>query len=286
MFIETLVPVSSDPAVDLFVAQTDSSVERPLLVIHGGPDWDHTYLREPVAELAAHRRIILPDLRGCGRSTRGLADDEYTPAAAITDLVRLLDALEIERADILGFSYGGLIAQRLVLAIPERVRRLVVASSSVLPVPPDAFDGWQERTERMTAEAEVWSDPALSGPEQTRAAALASAPANVWRPDALPGYLDVLKGIYFSAEWMRPWQAGTLPSPRHPNTPQRLADAGIPMLLLHGRQDMTFPADLVEPTVKLIPTARASVIEEAGHMAHIDQPRAWLAALEDFLSEE
>ncbi|MFI8179572.1 alpha/beta hydrolase [Actinacidiphila glaucinigra] len=286
MFIETLVPVSSDPAVDLFVVQSDGSVERPLLVIHGGPDWDHTYLREPVAELADHRRIILPDLRGCGRSTRGLADDEYTPAATITDLVRLLDTLEIERADILGFSYGGLIAQRLVLAVPERVRRLVVASSSVLPVPPDAFDGWHERTERMTAEAEVWSDPSLSGPELTRAAALASAPANVWRPDALPGYLDVLKGIYFSAEWMRPWQAGTLPSPRHPDTPQRLADVGIPMLLLHGRQDMTFPADLVEPTVKLIPTARASVLEEAGHMAHIDQPRAWLAALEDFLSEE
>ncbi|MFF3565917.1 alpha/beta fold hydrolase [Streptomyces sp. NPDC002574] len=286
MFIETVVPVSSDPAVDLFVAQTDGSVERPLLVIHGGPDWDHTYLREPVAELAGHRRIVLPDLRGCGRSTRGLADDEYTPAAATTDLVRLLDALEIGQADVLGFSYGGLIAQRLVLAAPERVRRLVVASSSVLPVPPGAFDGWRERTERLTAEADVWSDPSLSGPELTRAAALAAAPANVWRPDALPGYLDVLRGIRFSAEWMRPWQAGTLPGPREPDAPQRLADTGIPVLLLHGRQDMTFPADLVEATVELIPTARASVIEDAGHMAHIDRPRAWLEALDDFLSED
>ncbi|MGY5050405.1 alpha/beta fold hydrolase [Streptomyces sp. 900105755] len=113
---------------------------------------DHTYLREPVVELADHCRIILPDLRGCGRSTRGLADNGYTPAAATIDLIYLLDALEIEQADILGFSYGGLIAQRLVLAAPKRVRRLVVASSSVLPVPPDAFDGWHERTERMTAE--------------------------------------------------------------------------------------------------------------------------------------
>ncbi|MDX3076100.1 alpha/beta hydrolase [Streptomyces sp. MI02-7b] len=286
MFIETLVPVSSDPAVDLFVAQTGGSAERPLLVVHGGPDWDHTYLREPVAELADHRRIILPDLRGCGRSTRGLADDAYTPAAAAGDLVRLLDAWEIGRADVLGFSYGGLIAQRLALAAPERVRRLVIASSSVLPVPPDAFEGWQERTERMTAEAGVWSDPSLSGPELTRAAALAAAPANVWRPEALPGCLDVLRGIRFSAEWMRPWQAGTLPSARHPDAAQRLADTGIPVLLLHGRQDMTFPADLVETTVELIPTARAAVIEEAGHMTHIDQPRAWLKALDDFLSED
>ncbi|MFB9723127.1 alpha/beta fold hydrolase [Planobispora longispora] len=42
--------------------------------------------------------------------------------------------------------------------------------------------------------------------------------------------------------------------------------------------------DLVEDTVKLIPSARAVVIEEAGHMAHIDQPRIWLDAIADFLS--
>ncbi|MEU6344564.1 alpha/beta hydrolase [Streptomyces sp. NPDC046977] len=285
MFAESLVPVSDDPVVELFVAQSGYCAERPLLVIHGGPDWDHSYLREPLARLAGHRRIVLPDLRGCGRSTRGLADGAYTPGAATTDLVRLLDALGIERADVLGFSYGGLIAQRLALAAPERVRRLVVASSSVLPVPEDAFDGWHERTERMAAEAGVWADPSLSGAGLTRAAALAAAPANVWRPDALPGYLDVLAGVRFSGEWMRPWQAGTLPGPRLPDAPRRLADSGIPLLLLHGRQDMTFPVGLVEPTLELIPGARASVVEEAGHMAHIDQPRAWLEALEAFLSD-
>ncbi|MGW3246662.1 alpha/beta fold hydrolase [Streptomyces sp. NPDC001070] len=284
MFLESLVPVSDDPAVELFVARTARTSGQPLLVIHGGPDWDHTYLRQPLARLAGHRRVVLPDLRGCGRSTRGLADGQYTPDAATADLVRLLDVLGIERTDVLGFSYGGLIAQRLALTAPGRVRRLVVASSSVLPVPPDAFDGWREREERMAAEATVWSDPSLSGAALTRAAALASAPANVWRGDALPGYLDILRGVRFTAEWLRPWEAGTLPSPRRPDDPERLAALGIPVLLLHGRQDMTFPVGLVEPTLRLIPAARAAVIEEAGHMAHIDQPRAWLEALEDFLS--
>ncbi|MGY5045432.1 alpha/beta hydrolase, partial [Streptomyces sp. 900105755] len=151
---------------------------------------------------------------------------------------------------------------------------------------PDQVGTGTPLPETQPAEADVWSDSSLSGSELTRASALASAPANVWRPGALPGYLDVLKGVRFSAEWMRPWQTGTLPSARHPDAPQRLAEAGIPMLLLHGRQDMTFPAALVEPTVKLIPTARASVIEEAGHMTHIDQPGAWLKALENFLSED
>jgi pimeloyl-ACP methyl ester carboxylesterase len=47
---------------------------------------------------------------------------------------------------------------------------------------------------------------------------------------------------------------------------------------------MTFPARLAEDTAGLIPSARATVIEEAGHMTHVDQPRAWLDALTDFLS--
>ena len=106
----------------------------------------------------------------------------------------------VRPADVLGFSYGGLIAQRLALAAPRRIRRLVIASSSILPVPPGAFDGWPERTRRRAAAAAVWSDPAWSdpsrsGPELTRAAAVASAPADVWRPQARPGYLDRLAGV-------------------------------------------------------------------------------------------
>lgn len=79
MFVEDVVAVSADPLVELFVAATPGPVDRTLLVIHGGPDWDHSYLREPLNELAGSHRVVLPDLRGCGRSTRGLADEFYTP---------------------------------------------------------------------------------------------------------------------------------------------------------------------------------------------------------------
>ena len=287
MFSQRIVAVSTEPAVELFVAQTPGPAERTLLVIHGGPDWDHTYLREPLAQLAGHRRVILTDLRGCGRSTRGLADDQYTPAAATGDLTVLLDALDTDDTgpvDVLGFSYGGLIAQRLALAAPERVRRLVVASSSILPVPPGAYDGWHERNRRLAAEAAVWSNSSLSGPELTRAAAFAAAEANVWRPEVLPDYLDRLASVRFTAEWIRPWRAGTLPPARPEDAARRLAALGLPLLLLHGRQDMIFPALLAEEAEKLIPSARAAVLDEAGHMAHIDQPTAWLDALTDFLS--
>ena len=167
MLTESLVAVSADPRVELLVAQSPGPVSRALLVIHGGPDWDHTYLREPLSELGGQHRLVLPDLRGCGRSTRGLPSGCYTPDAAVGDLLALLDRLGLADVDLLGFSYGGLLAQRLAVTAPARVRRLIIASSSLGPVPAGAFAGWAERDRRVAAEAAVWAGSGLSGPALT-----------------------------------------------------------------------------------------------------------------------
>lgn len=263
-----MIPVSGE--MSLFVAQT--SGHRTLLVIHGGPDWDHSYLRSPVDRLAM--RVVLPDLRGCGRSSKAA---EYTPDLAVGDLLGLLDALEVEQADVLGFSYGGMLGQRLTLAAPDRVRSLIVASSSILPVLTNAFEGWTERDALRAAESAVW-ESSLEGPELTRTAAFAGAPANVWH--ALPTYLRLLHEVRFSAEWIGPWRAGALPRARPDNALERLGALDIPILLLHGRYDMIFPAWLADE----VPFAHKVILDDAGHMAHVDQPRAWLAAVEEFLS--
>jgi pimeloyl-ACP methyl ester carboxylesterase len=270
--------------VTLFTAVSPGPADRALLVIHGGPDWDHTYLREPLSGLAGDFRLVLPDLRGCGRSTTGLADGQYTPDAVVGDLLALLDHLGIARAAVLGFSYGGLIAQRLLVAAPERVTRLIVASSSVWPVPADAFADWPERADRVAAEAAVWADSTLSGPALTRAAAVARAPADVWRPEALPGYLRRLSMVHFTAEWLRPHRAGTLPSPQLADPVTELSAAGRPVLLLHGEHDMTVPAFLAGQAASRIPRASAVVLADAGHMAHVDDPHGWLSALRRFLA--
>ena len=285
MLVERTVRVSDDPVVELFVAERDQNAgDRPLLILHGGPDWDHSYLREPLLQLGAGWRPVFVDLRGCGRSTKGLAHIDYTPVAATADLVALLDVLELDQVDVLGFSYGGLLAQRLAVTAPERIRRLIIASSSVLPVPPDAFRGWTERDARLAAQpARVEEDSQTCTAAATRADAVASAPANVWRAAALLGYLRRLQDVRFSAEWSKAWLAGPLPPARPDQGVERLRALGKPILLLHGRQDMTFPVALVEPTLALLPSARAAILEEAGHMAHIDQPAAWLAALQTFL---
>ncbi|MEV0236373.1 alpha/beta hydrolase [Nonomuraea sp. NPDC050786] len=255
----------------LYVREFDGSAERTLLVIHGGPDWDHSYLLEPLRELAGERRLLFPDLRGCGRSP---AVDPLTPDAMVADLVELIGSSPV---DVLGFSYGGLIAQRLAIQAPHLVRRLIVASSSVLPVPADAFDGWEEYERRTAAHPSLWDNSVLDGAELVRAEAFRTAPLNVWREQSLAEYHRRLERVVFTGTYLKAWREGRFPSARCPDAVERLS--GIPLFLLHGRYDMTFPASLVS----LTPCTDAVVLDEAGHMAHIDQPEAWLAAVSRFL---
>ena len=280
---ESLVRVAREPRVELFVAQSPGPADRALLVIHGGPDWDHTYLRAPLAELAGHCRLIFADLRGCGRSTRGLDPARYTPDAAVADLLALLDALGLPRADVLGFSYGGLLAQRLALSAPDRVRRLIIASSSIPPVPPDAYDDWPEAAALRERGPAPWAQAPEPSADLVRADAIAAAATHVWRPEARPDYLRRIEHVRFTAEWARPFLAGTLPPARPEAALDRLAALGLPVLLLHGRRDLTFPAKLAGQAAAALPGARAVVLPDAGHMAHIDQPAAWLAAISAFL---
>jgi pimeloyl-ACP methyl ester carboxylesterase len=281
--IERHVRVSDDPVVELFVGQTMGDPDSSLLVIHGGPDWDQTYLREPLVHLGGDRRVVFVDLRGCGRSTRGLPEGSYTPANAVQDLLALIEAHAPQPVDVLGFSYGGLLAQRLLVTAPAQVRRTIIASSSILPVDEQAFAGWAERDERRAVQQPETGDDGRWTAERTRLDAVTSAAADVWRRELLPAYLDRLSQVHFSADWAAAWRAGRLPPARPDRVVERLAALGKPILLLHGRQDMTFPVALVEPTTELIPTATSVVLDDAGHMAHVDQPEAWLAAVRAFL---
>lgn len=103
---------------------TERGSGPPLLLVHGLMVTGEMF--EPVLEhFAARRRVIVPDLRGHGRS-RGLPPP-YHAAQLAADLARLLDHLGIDSTAVLGYSQGGAIAQQLVLDHPGRCERLVLA---------------------------------------------------------------------------------------------------------------------------------------------------------------
>jgi pimeloyl-ACP methyl ester carboxylesterase len=114
---------SARPASDLLYF-TERGSGPPLLLVHGLMITGEMF--EPVIEhFAARHHVIVPDLRGHGRSRE--LPPPYSVARLASDLPHLLDHLGVASADILGYSQGGAVAQQLVLDYPARCNRLVLA---------------------------------------------------------------------------------------------------------------------------------------------------------------
>ncbi|MFO0565244.1 MAG: alpha/beta fold hydrolase [Polyangiaceae bacterium] len=110
---------------DTDIAWAESGSGSPLLLLHGLGDCHRTW-RRVVPALAEHHRVITPDLPGHGLS--GRPDAPYTLEWYASTLRAFLDALELERVDLAGHSYGGGVAQWMLLERPERYRRLVLVA--------------------------------------------------------------------------------------------------------------------------------------------------------------
>jgi pimeloyl-ACP methyl ester carboxylesterase len=118
---------------------TESGSGPPLLLVHGLMVTGEMF--DPVIEhLATRHRVIIPDLRGHGRS-RGLPPP-YTAGQLASDLSRLLDHLGIDSTAVLGYSQGGAIAQQLVLDDPKRCSRLVIVCTYAFNMA--TFSEWLE----------------------------------------------------------------------------------------------------------------------------------------------
>ncbi|MDT0164173.1 alpha/beta hydrolase [Actinotalea sp. AC32] len=121
------------PGLRVHVAEAGSG--PTVLLLHGFPQhwWGW---RKVLPALADHHHVIAPDLRGAGWTDA--PPDGYTEQQLVADAVALLDALGLERVDVVGLDVGGILGFRLCLAHPERVRRFVVMGA---PHPYPALSG-------------------------------------------------------------------------------------------------------------------------------------------------
>lgn len=145
MTTQTALPEIRETTYDLgarkiFVAETGDG--PPVLLLHGGgpgASGVSNYTRN-IGELAKQYRVIVPDLPGYGRSTKGV--DLADPFGSLADGIRgLLDRLAVDKAHLVGNSYGGACALRLALDTPDRVERMVLmgpggkGTTRALPTP-------------------------------------------------------------------------------------------------------------------------------------------------------
>jgi pimeloyl-ACP methyl ester carboxylesterase len=106
----------------------DEGAGPVVLLLHGFPDSSHVWRHQVPALVDAGMRVVAPDLRGFGESDRPEAVADYALTHSIADMLAVLDALEIERAHVVGHDFGAPIAWSLAAFAPERVDRVVAMS--------------------------------------------------------------------------------------------------------------------------------------------------------------
>jgi len=202
----------------------------PLLLVNGyaatAADWDPAFL----GQLAEGFEVLCPDNRGFGDSELG-EPGELSVEAMAADLEALLDALEIERVPVVGWSMGGFVAQRLALRAPGRVSALALLG---------ADPGGKEA---VLAEPAVWTaltDRSGTPREQaSRLIALLFPPALAPRMDREFGDIVATAQALLSTAALRAQEAAM--EAWHATEQERPQQAP-PTLVLHGERDVVIPA--------------------------------------------
>jgi pimeloyl-ACP methyl ester carboxylesterase len=286
--------VLSVNGVELFVRSLGDRALPMLVVIHGGPTWDHSYLLPAVAELSDVAHVVLFDLRGCGRSGRTppighLPVEALQPDFIADDVAALIRQLGADHADVLGFSYGGGVAMRVVDQHQDVVRRVILGSTTAYQDFAAELEASADYHERGALCTEIdFTDPALTGPDApdgalSRAMAFGSAPRDVWHLDRLDEWREVLGNVRFSSDWNAPYAAGLLRRAAPDDPVKALTTWGGPVLLLQGRHDLTFPVGVTRRLHAEVPGSVLVEVPDAGHMAHFDNPSVWISAIRRFL---
>jgi 3-oxoadipate enol-lactonase len=244
----------------------------PVVMIHGGlldrRMWDGQF-----AVFAERHRVIRYDARGHGLSKA--ADGTFSHHE---DLKKLLDALKIEKAAIMGLSMGGYIAIDFALAYPGRVAALVLAApgltgykfdSEVLRKNNEAFNKAQQDNDlKMLVEyfQRSWTDGPARTPDQVDAAVRE-------------------KVRQMATGTLENWNRGSRERRLDPAAIGRLAEIHVPTLAVVGDLDMPDILEIVGLIEKDVEGARKVVIEGAAHMVNMERPAEFNRVVLGFLEK-
>jgi pimeloyl-ACP methyl ester carboxylesterase len=247
------------------IAWEERGSGQPLLLIQG-----LGYARwswEPIVpRLAEHYRVLFFDNRGIGESDK--PDGPYTARVMADDALQVLDEAGVDRAHVLGASLGGMIAQELAVAAPERVDKLVLCcttpgGAATVPMPQVTVDLFAEAATLLPA------------------VALRRFVENALAPDAPAGLVQEI----FERRVANP----TDPAGWQAQAAAGLGFAGVdgaiaaPTLLVTGTEDNVVDPRNSDVLAERIPGSELERIEGAGHLFFWEQPDAFVTILEDFL---
>jgi proline iminopeptidase len=254
---------------------------RPMVVLHGGLGFDHTYFRPFLDPLGDELRMVLLDHRGHGKSGRPPIETlTHDQLAADVEAVRA--DLGLGKIVLFGHSYGGFIALEYAIRYPDRLAGLVLACTAPAIDYSDEImaNAKQKGDAKQLAAADRLFANEVRTDEDLRATWADVFPLYFVNYDpALAAELD-RKGSYSGAAAHRAF-GDLVPSY---NVVPRLGEIRVPTLILSGRHDWITPVAQGERLQRGIEGSELVVFERSGHYPFIEEQPKFLAAMRSWLA--
>lgn len=274
------------PGATLYVEVLGSAGGAPLVVVNGGPGFDHTY--EHVAmpgttsaweTLAKNRRVVFYDQRGNGRSGALKAGQSCTLADQIEDLEAVRAHLGADKIDLLGHSWGGYLVMAYAARHPGHIRHLITVDSAApkwsdtVVLFKDIFPEGQER-----ADGYAFGD-ALGDAAATEASLREYFTWLFYAPEKRDAFLSQTSPKAFTKSVNETIERDVGRFDLNPE----IRKFKFPTLVITGRYDINVAPSVAYKTHKAIPGSKFAVFERSGHLPFFEEPDAFVRAVEAFL---
>ena len=269
--------------VTIWYEERGGGSAAPLVVVNGGPGFDHVYehLGDAVWDrLARTRKVVFYDQRGNGRSSALKSGQSCTLADQIADLDALRARLGVEKFDLVGHSWGGYLVMAYGARHPGHVRRLVIVDAAAPKWGDTKFlftDIFPETTARQDAFnfADTLGDKSASD---------ASLKLYLTMLFYSPELRDAAQPMFAKSVFTKAVnEAVTADLSRFDLNPELLKFT-FPTLVVTGRYDINFAPSVAWKIHKAVPQSQFVVFEKSGHLPFYEEPEAFGKAVETFLA--
>ncbi len=223
---------------------------EPIIFLHGGMGSANSWA-DQVSFFSKNYRVITPESRGQGRTSD--ANVPLTYHLMAEDTVRLMDALKIPSAYIVGWSDGGNIAIDMAIHHPNRVKKLVAYGANINP------NGLQQHFLNYLRTVK---------PEQMQRDNGSDYLALSKTPEHLPVMAEKIRVMW-------------LAEPKF--SAAELSSISVPALIMDGQQEELIRPDHAAEIARAIPQAKLVMLPNVGHYATFKTPQQWNTAVDDFL---
>jgi proline iminopeptidase len=275
--------IVTTPEVDLaFETYGTAGNATPVIVANGGPGLSHIYMlqNDVWTRLSRSREIVFYDQRGTGKSKHVQPNAAWGMDAQVADMEAVRAKFGFQKFDLVGDSYGGLLAMAYAAAHPEHIEKLILSDSAapawkdIVRVLPDVFPDVLEQ---------------IAAREKNGAGSLDAADQRIRDHFLMLFYSEANRDAYLAGvkdlESVPQVSAAVQKATKTLDLTQELPKFKFPTMVISGRFDMNVTPITAWNIYKAIPGAKFVVFEKSGHLPSYEEPDKYVQVVDTFLSQ-